>query len=524
MSDVPGRDNMIARIYQNGIVKDIRLEGIQGELENFQLNCTALEYGNALAAALKNNMEESTEAEVNVLSEVGEFIHRMKFISTSRGFSLTDRVEGAYKPTVKFRQRTEKIPDRYLVRVDAEENLNEFYKMTDLGGGEWGATYGRIGAQQGRRRAARNVVIPKSYPDYMFGLKLMEKLRKGYLDKSSCHSVKVMRRQNPDCSTEGISSQRVAELIETLMSFAQLAIKANYTVSYTDVTEEMIRQAKQAVGHMRGSGCVAEFNCYLLELMHIIPRKIEGKGDQGVKKLLAESTKDYAPILNRETELLDIMEGQICTMNGRIGTEKNILDRMGLDISEAAPDQIQEVRAQLNHSLKPRLKRVFCVTNHKTQERFDQYLDRHRDSSGKIPDIRLFWHGSRNANWFSILQKGLLLNPDAVITGKMFGQGVYFAPSAMKSWGYTSGTGAAWTNGSSHTVFMALYATAYGKPYVVYDYSGNWGSYNYKRLQSEHDGCSCVHAKADRGMLRNDEVIFYREDQMTIRYICEFAA
>ena len=94
----------------------------------------------------------------------------------------------------------------------------------------------------------------------------------------------------------------------------------------------------------------------------------------------------------------------------------------------------------------------------------------------------------------------------------------------MKSWGYTSGNGAAWTNGSSHTAFMALYATAYGKPYVVYDYSGNWGGYNYKRLQSEHDGCSCVHAKADRGMLRNDEVIFYREYQMTIRYICEFAA
>ena len=35
----------------------------------------------------------------------------------------------------------------------------------------------------GRKRAARNVVVPKSYPDYMFGLKLMEKLKKGYQDK-----------------------------------------------------------------------------------------------------------------------------------------------------------------------------------------------------------------------------------------------------------------------------------------------------------------------------------------------------
>lgn len=514
---------MIARIHQNGMVKDVRLEGIQEEPENFQLNCTALEYGNTLAAVLEENMEESAEAEVEVLSKAWGSIHKIRFVSTGRGSSATDRGEGTLRPVVRFRQRTEKIQDRYLVRVDPGENLNEFYKMTDLGGGEWGATYGRIGEQQGRRRNARNVVIPKSYPDYMFGLKLMEKLKKGYQDKSSCHSLKVVKRKNPGSSTEGISNQQVANLVETLMSYAQLEIKANYTVSYTDVTEEMVRQAKQAIGSMRGSASTAQFNRYLLELMHIIPRKIDGRGELGVKRLLAGSSKDYAGILTRETELLDIMEGQIC-MTGRTGEEKNILERMGLEIREAARDQVQEVRMLLNDSLRPRLRRVFCVTNHKTQKRFDQYLDRHRDRSGNTPKVRLFWHGSRNANWFSILQKGLLLNPDAVITGKMFGQGVYFAPSAMKSWGYTSGNGAVWTKGSSNTAFMALYATAYGKPYVVYDYSGNWNGYNYKRLQSEHNGCSCVHAKSDQGMLRNDEVIFYREDQVTIRYICEFAA
>lgn len=171
---------MIARIHQNDMVKEVRLEGIQEEPEKFQLNCTALEYGNALAAVLEENMEESAEAEVEVLSEAWGSIHKIRFVSTDRGFSVTDRGEGTFRPAVRFRQRTEKIPDRYLVRVDPGENLNEFYKMTDLGGGEWGATYGRIGEQQGRRRNARNVVIPKSYPDYMFGLKLMEKLKKGY--------------------------------------------------------------------------------------------------------------------------------------------------------------------------------------------------------------------------------------------------------------------------------------------------------------------------------------------------------
>ncbi len=120
-----------------------------------------------------------------------------------------------------------------------------------------------------------------------------------------------MKRKKSGQFNGGISSQQVAQLIEALMSYAQLAIQANYTVSYTDVTEEMIRQTKQAIDSMRGSS-TAQFNHYLLELMHIIiPRKIEGREDLGVKRLLAESSKDYADILVREAELLDIMEDRL---------------------------------------------------------------------------------------------------------------------------------------------------------------------------------------------------------------------
>lgn len=515
---------MIARIYQDGMYRDLKLEGIHKNPDSQQMNCTALEYGEVLAKAMEWNIDEGTEVVIDVLTDQGVSVHRLKMFQIGGSYTVTDRVEGTYKPTMKFLPRTEKIPDRYLVLVDAEENLNEFYKMTDLGGGEWGATHGRIGEQQGRRRTTRNVVIPKSYPDYMFYIKLMEKLKKGYRDKSDCHSVRVMKQRSLDASTAGIPDSQVADLMEKLMTYARMVIQENYTISYTDVTEEMIRQAKQALTGMRKSSNIKEFNQHLLELMHIIPRKIDGRGDLGVKRLLAENQNEYAGILTRESELLDIMESQICMVPGGSGKGNNLLEKLGLMISEATSDEIDEVQRQLNDSLKPKLKKVFCVTNIRTQKHFDRYLDRHRDSLGKRPDIRLFWHGSRNANWFSILQKGLLLNPDAVITGKMFGQGVYFAPSAMKSWGYTSARDAYWTGGDSTTAFMALYATAYGKPFEVYNHNGSWSGYSYKRLQTEHSGCSCVHAKADHGMLRNDEVIFYREDQMTIRYICEFAA
>lgn len=518
-------DGMQMDVYinQNGILEHAKMEDVRLSPDNSSFTCTAYAYGNSLAEVLKKYLEARAEAEVEVLSDEGDSIHRLKILSVNGEYTVTERAEGTHKPTVAFVKRTEKIPERYLIQVDARNNRNEFYKMTDLGGGEWGATHGRIGEKQSRSRMTRNVVIPKSYPDYMFGVKLQEKLSKGYQDKSECHEVKVLKKNISDPFTTGINNPQIADLVGKLISYAQNVIGQNYTVSYTDVTKVMVRDAAAEIENMRKSADTEEFNWHLISLMHVIPRKIDRKSG-GVNAMLAESKKDFAAILIRETELLDVMESQIGITESERQPEESILQKMGLEIFEASNEQICEVKKQLNSSLVPRLKRVFCVTNLKTEKSFNEYIKRDKTSDGKQMDTRLFWHGSRNANWLSILQKGLLLNPDAVITGKMFGNGVYFALSAMKSWGYTSSRNAKWNSESSNLAYLSLYETAYGKPYEVYSYDGNWSGFSYSRLQNEHPGCSCVHAKKERGMLYDDEIIFYREDQMTIRYICEFSA
>jgi hypothetical protein len=40
-------------------------------------------------------------------------------------------------------------------------------------------------------------------------------------------------------------------------------------------------------------------------------------------------------------------------------------------------------------------------------------------------------------------------------------------------------------------------------------------------LQSKKTKCHCLHAKADKGMLRNDEIVFYKPEQVTIKYLIE---
>jgi poly [ADP-ribose] polymerase len=73
---------------------------------------------------------------------------------------------------------------------------------------------------------------------------------------------------------------------------------------------------------------------------------------------------------------------------------------------------------------------------------------------------KLFFHGSRNENFWNILKNGLKLNPKAKITGKMLGSGLYFANKAAKSINYTSLRGSYWSGGTSDIGYMAVFAVA----------------------------------------------------------------
>jgi poly [ADP-ribose] polymerase len=194
--------------------------------------------------------------------------------------------------------------------------------------------------------------------------------------------------------------------------------------------------------------------------------------------------------------------------------QTTILDALGISFSETTPDDVTKIREALGNC-SDRYYQSWKVKNNKTQERFDKFIT----DQGSI-DTKLLWHGSRNENWWSIINGGLVLRPtNAVITGKMFGYGLYFATKAQKSLGYTSINGSYWARGNSNSAFMSLYSVAYGKPYNV----NTWGSYgdmNWNKLQTVCPGAHCLHAHEGQ-ILRNDEIIVYKEDQTTINYLVE---
>lgn len=102
----------------------------------------------------------------------------------------------------------------------------------------------------------------------------------------------------------------------------------------------------------------------------------------------------------------------------------------------------------------------------------------------------------------------------------MFGNGIYFAPKAQKSLGYTSLSGSYWAKGSSNSAYMSLFDVAYGVPYDVYSFDSKYYSFDYQTLQKVKPGANCLHAH-EGTMLRNDEIIVYKEEQITIKYLVE---
>lgn len=94
-------------------------------------------------------------------------------------------------------------------------------------------------------------------------------------------------------------------------------------------------------------------------------------------------------------------------------------------------------------------------------------------------------------------------------------------PKCAKSIGYTSLSGSYWARGGSNVAYMALFDVAYGVPYNVYEFNSKYYDLTYDKLQKFQPGANCLHAHADKGMLRNDEIVVYKEDQMTIKYLIE---
>ena len=399
----------------------------------------------------------------------------------------------------------------YLVKVEPGENNNKYYQMLDNGDGNFVCKYGRIG---------NSGYQTKIYPISKWESQYKSKIKKGYVDNSRLVAETIIS-QNKKKEYLDIDNPSIAQIVARLQSMARQAIKDNYTINSQNVTQVMIDEAQLILNNLINTDDIELFNKILVELFKTIPRKM-GK----VKDYLAKNNKEFSVIIQREQDLLDVMKGQVIQhsivkedVDDTYETpNQTILEVLGLQFEEINQEEKELIKINLG-DISDKYYQAWKVINNKTQKRFDEFVN------NNINKTMMLFHGSKSENFWSIINMGLALRPPAVITGKLYGNGIYFAPKARKSLGYTSLNGSYWVRGNSDSGFLALFDVAYGKPYDVYTFDSKYHNLDYENLQKMCPGSNSLHAHAGANIgystLKNDEIIVYKEEQCTIKYLIE---
>jgi len=182
------------------------------------------------------------------------------------------------------------------------------------------------------------------------------------------------------------------------------------------------------------------------------------------------------------------------------------------------------------HHYKLELLDVFEVEQEGKKDRFEKYTK-------GIDNHTLLFHGSHVSNIISIVKNDLLLNPHAinkgvVITGRMFGMGLYFATACTKSFSYCR------TESSNNIACMILAQVPLGKiakrvnaDYYVTPESlkkekcdsiqgvGKFTPSSHKVINDIKIPCGKLIESNKPNTLLYDEHIIYNSNQQLIKYL-----
>lgn len=398
------------------------------------------------------------------------------------------------------------------------ENNNKFYHMTENSNGTFTAEWGRVGAS-GQSQEKSMSQWDKVY---------REKVGKGYKDNTDLF---VVESTSEDTKTKGSKSVKdflksratsVINIVKKLQGWAKGSIEENYTVTSENVTQKQVDKAQSLLNDIVKYDLkktnISEFNNILIEFYGIVPRKMKKVADHLVKA--DDDLKERKnKIVTEEQATLDVMAGQVLlnsnikeTVEEEAIVETDIIQASGLEIVEVVDSAIIKQIKSLMGPNSGQFKAAFEFKNVNTHTKYDKHL-----GAAKNKKEELFWHGSRNENWWSIVTTGLLIRPsNAVATGSMFGDGIYFADKFQKSYGYSSGRNSYFAKGSSNEAILALYTVHVGEQKNIKKHDSTCYSLNWNRIQKEGFDSVFAHGGAD---LRNNEYIVYQSQQNTIKYL-----
>lgn len=407
-------------------------------------------------------------------------------------------------------------------------NNNKEYIMEQINDTTFKVEYGRVGSNY------RSCI----YSMYEWDSKYRSKISKGYKDVTELVEKVDLDGGVMKLPYDYISDKSIRNILNRLYTYTDKYLKDNYLMDVNDVSQTQIDTAYDIINKLEKLAYdkvlnIEGINKELIKLFETIPRRMKNVKDNLIgdgitrdkvdEKIRAEldmlkTMSDAVELRKKKQDENNKLNNQIDNLTLDEQKAKTLAD-LGLIVENVTDEDVEFIKKQLGESSNL-YKNAWKITNPRTEEAFNSLLKTPEYKNSKIAH---YWHGSRNQNWYNIIQTGLITNPKGVtITGKMFGYGIYFAPKAKKSVNYTSLEGSYWAGGSDKSGFMALFDVALGNVLDVYEHH-HWCSRTNKEEMWKHNKCHSLYAHEGRGFLYNDEVIAYDNAQVNIRYIVEIS-
>ena len=411
-----------------------------------------------------------------------------------------------------------------LLLADAVNNNNKFYEVTLEDNDQVNVRYGRVdGAAQ---RATKGSGI------HAFDRVVREKKAKGYKEVDIVvkdTNGKAQRSLTELAKRDVIGNNPVlAALIERLINQNrhQLQEASGGRITIEDgqvktpvglITMASVESAKNVLSTLQGlvekkKTDSAKYNEALNQYLTLVPQKVPHMRGWG------PTFFDGFTTFAKQVDLLEQLEASLQAMLDAPPPEDDqpVQEQRLFGYSIRPMEDKKKFKeiekfyqSQLNSrhvSSKLKLKAVYEMVNDDARARYEA-------RAKKVGNVMRLWHGTRASNLLSIFKTGLIIprstNGNFTISGRMFGDGLYFSDQSTKSLNYSYGY---WGHGGYDTnCFMFLCDVAMGKMYTP--------PHSCDGKRSGYDSCF---AQAQKSGVQNNEMIVYDIDQASLRYLCEF--
>jgi len=414
-----------------------------------------------------------------------------------------------------------------LIKTDADENNNKFWEAIVHDDGQVDCRWGRVGAN-GQSKSFNG---GQAYLDK----KMREKAKKGYRAAKVVTGSSATTTAVADATLRSIakkqiehSSPETAKLIEYLVkvnahqitkaSGGQLNVDAATGMIKTPLgvlTQEAIDDARDLLLELSklrvpSKRTTPKFKDSVQDYLMLVPQVVPR--NRGWLETMFPDTDS----VQKQNALLDSLEATIGAITAtpqaaNVPVDQVFNVKLVLVSDKAIVDKVNRLytntrkRMHTSYRLKP--KRIFTVDITSMAGAFD-------NDGVKVGNVKELWHGTRASNLLSILKGGLIIPSSNAghVTGRMYGNGVYFSDQSTKALNYAHGY---WGGSYDNTCYMFLVDVAMGKEYVPSGYGD--------RRSLPRKGYDSTFANGGQSGVANNEMIVYRVSQCNLKFLVEFS-